>query len=90
MTPKSLLRLEAARSSLTDMQEGTRFQRVIPDNGPCNENSEGVKKLILCTGKIYYEILKERDQRELSKNIAISRIEQVTQHFCAQSILELG
>lgn len=78
MTPKSLLRLEAARSNLSDMDEGTSFQRVIPDSGPCTENGEQVKKLVLCTGKIYYELIKERDQRGLTNDIAITRIEQLS------------
>ena len=63
MTPKSLLRLEAARSKLEDMAEGTGFQRVIPESGPCSNNPESVKKLLLCTGKVYYELVKEREQR---------------------------
>jgi len=77
MTPKSLLRLESARSPLTDMAEGTIFQRVLPENGSCTEKPEDVKKLILCTGKIYYEIVKEREQRGLTNDIAITRVEQL-------------
>ena len=78
MTPKSLLRLESARSDLTDMEEGTTFQRIIPEKGTCTEAPEKVKKLILCTGKVYYEVLKERDQRGLTNDIAITRVEQVS------------
>ena len=58
MTPKSLLRLEAARSKLEEMAEGTSFTRMYPDNGVVTENPSSVKKLLFCSGKIYYEILK--------------------------------
>ena len=91
MTPKSLLRLEAARSNLSEMDVGSDFRRLIPEEGSCAQNPENVKKLIFCTGKIYYEILKERDQRGLSNDIAISRIEQVsysdlTQHTSSRRL----
>ena len=77
MTPKSLLRLEAARSNLSEMVEGTFFKRLIPDDGPCVNNPKGVKKLVFCSGKIYYELVKERKHRGLDNDIAITRIEQV-------------
>lgn len=34
------------------------FQRIIPDNGPASSNPEKVRKLLLCTGKVYYELIK--------------------------------
>ncbi|KAK3744397.1 hypothetical protein QZH41_012160 [Actinostola sp. cb2023] len=77
-TPKSLLRLEAARSHIDDMIEGTSFKRVIQDNGPATANPEKVRKLLLCTGKVYYELLKERNKRGLDEDIAITRIEQIS------------
>ncbi|KAK2557926.1 2-oxoglutarate dehydrogenase-like [Acropora cervicornis] len=58
LTPKSLLRLEAARSHVDEMTEGTSFQRVIPDSGPASKNPEKVRKLLFCTGKVYYELVK--------------------------------
>ncbi|BFZ03136.1 hypothetical protein BsWGS_06175 [Bradybaena similaris] len=77
-TPKSLLRLPEARSSFDDMVEGTQFQRLIPEAGEAAQNPAGVKKVIFCTGKIYYEFVKERDSKQLNPDIAISRIEQLT------------
>jgi len=77
-TPKSLLRFELARSKLADMAEGTNFQRVLPELGLCTEAPEKVKKLILCSGKVYYDILKERDQNDLTGDIAITRLEQIS------------
>lgn len=78
MTPKSLLRLEAARSNLEEMAEGTSFIRLIPEEGPCTTNPDKVKKLVLCTGKIYYDLVKARTQFGLDDDIAISRIEQLS------------
>lgn len=78
MTPKSLLRLEAARSHIDEMAEGTSFRRVIPDSGPASVNPEKVRKLLLCTGKVYYDLAKERTKRGLEEDIAISRVEQLS------------
>lgn len=58
MSPKSLLRAKEARSDLSEMAEGTKFTRMYPEAGDAVENAENVKKLIFCSGKIYYEILK--------------------------------
>lgn len=77
-TPKSLLRLPEARSSFDDMNDGTGFQRMIPDNGVASENPSAVKKIIFCTGKVYYELVKERNARNLNENIVINRVEQLT------------
>ncbi|XP_031567759.1 2-oxoglutarate dehydrogenase, mitochondrial-like [Actinia tenebrosa] len=77
-TPKSLLRLEAARSHIDEMIGDKSFQRIIPDNGPASSNPEKVRKLLLCTGKIYYELLKERNKRGLDEDIAITRVEQIS------------
>ena len=77
MTPKSLLRHPECKSSFDEMIPGTEFQRLIPDDGPANKNPENVKKLIFCTGKIYYDLLKERREAGLEDQIAISTIEQI-------------
>ncbi|XP_078492481.1 2-oxoglutarate dehydrogenase complex component E1-like isoform X2 [Ciona intestinalis] len=76
-TPKSLLRHPLARSSFNEMLPGTEFQRIIPDNGPASENPEKCRRLIFCTGKVYYDILKERSDRGLVDDVAITRIEQI-------------
>lgn len=52
------------------------------------ERPEGVKRLIFCTGKVYYELTKERKTRGQEETVAIARMEQVTcvllrlQTFC--------
>jgi len=78
MTPKSLLRHPECKSSFDEMIPGTEFQRLIPDDGPASKNPAGVKKLIFCTGKIYYDLLKERREQGLEEQIAISTIEQIS------------
>lgn len=73
ITPKSLLRHKLAVSSLEDLAEGS-FMPVIPEMDDLKSNM--VKRLILCSGKIYYELLEERRKRDI-KDIAIIRIEQL-------------
>jgi 2-oxoglutarate dehydrogenase complex dehydrogenase (E1) component-like enzyme len=51
--------------------------RVIPDEGPATENPNGVKKLVYCSGKVYYDLKKARNEKNLEKDIAIARLEQV-------------
>lgn len=67
------------------MIEGSRFQRAIPENGPASENSKAVKKLLFCSGKIYYELIKEREKINRVSEIAVSRIEQVRMCYCVDS-----
>lgn len=76
-TPKNLLRLPAARSSFDAFGEGTFFRRVYQETGPASENPENVKKLLICSGKVYYELVKERELRELDDDVAIIRVEQM-------------
>uniref|UniRef100_A0A8C9W9V3 2-oxoglutarate dehydrogenase complex component E1 n=1 Tax=Scleropages formosus TaxID=113540 RepID=A0A8C9W9V3_SCLFO len=77
-TPKSLLRHPEAKSSFDEMLPGTHFQRMIPDDGSTCKNPGAVKRLIFCTGKVYYELVKERRSRGMEDTVAISRIEQLS------------
>ncbi|KAI3362464.1 hypothetical protein L3Q82_012754 [Scortum barcoo] len=77
-TPKSLLRHPEARSSFDDMLPATSFQRIIADGGPAAASPEKVKRVIFCTGKIYYELTRERKNRNLDDLVAIIRIEQLS------------
>ncbi|XP_050515145.1 2-oxoglutarate dehydrogenase complex component E1 isoform X1 [Diabrotica virgifera virgifera] len=78
MTPKSLLRHPEARSSFDDMNEGTEFQRIIPESGPASKNPEGVERLLFCTGKVYFDVLKAIKEKGLESKIAMTRVEQLT------------
>uniref|UniRef100_A0A672ZMT2 2-oxoglutarate dehydrogenase complex component E1 n=1 Tax=Sphaeramia orbicularis TaxID=375764 RepID=A0A672ZMT2_9TELE len=77
-TPKSLLRHPEAKSSFDDMLPGTHFKRVIPDDGPAAASPEKVKRVIFCSGKVYYELTRERKNRGLDSEVAVIRIEQLS------------
>ncbi|GCB80336.1 hypothetical protein scyTo_0018078, partial [Scyliorhinus torazame] len=77
-TPKSLLRHPEAKSSFDVMLPGTEFLRGIPEDGPAAEKPEQVKRVLFCTGKVYYELAKERKTRELEAEVAITRLEQLS------------
>lgn len=79
MTPKSLLRHPEAKSSFDLMNEGTEFLRVIPDDGAAAQNPSNVKKLIFCSGRVYYDLTKSRAERKAEDQIAITRVEQVSE-----------
>lgn len=72
-TPKSMLRLKAASSSVADFTSGS-FQPVIDDVQGLDKAS--VKRVILCSGKIYWDLMAELEKRS-EKNIAVVRIEQL-------------
>ncbi|TGM59421.1 2-oxoglutarate dehydrogenase E1 component [Leptospira vanthielii] len=72
MTPKSLLRLKDAASSLEDITTGA-FRKILPD--PVAK-PEKVEKLLFCSGKVYYDLRKAIDAQKL-ENVAVVRIEQL-------------
>jgi len=72
MSPKSLLRHPKAVSPKSEFLNGS-FKEVIPDH---YANAKSVKKVVLCSGKIYYE-LQERQEKDKRKDVAIIRIEQL-------------
>lgn len=74
-TPKSLLRHKLVVSSLSDMGPGTRFSRVIGETDDL-VSEEKVSRLLLCCGKVYYDLLQERRDRSID-DVAIVRIEQL-------------
>jgi multifunctional 2-oxoglutarate metabolism enzyme len=74
MTPKSLLRLPAATSTLEDLTDGG-FERVIGDPSPPGPREE-ITKLVLCSGKVYYDIA-GYEQRDEARHIAVARVEQL-------------
>lgn len=77
MTPKALLRLPAAQSSFDEMLPGTSFVRAYKENGAAAQNPDNVKKIVFCSGKVYYDLVKERETRKLEDQVAIVRIEQI-------------
>ena len=75
MSPKSLLRAKNVASDLKDFAEGTRFKRIIPETAPLMPD-KAIRRVILCTGKVYYDLVAGRDKREI-KDIAIIRLEEI-------------
>ncbi|WP_225408967.1 2-oxoglutarate dehydrogenase E1 component [Stigmatella hybrida] len=73
MSPKSLLRRPEAVSKLDELATG-QFQEVIPDRAELAP--EGVTRLLLCSGKVYYDLVKARDEQQV-RNVAIVRLEQL-------------
>jgi 2-oxoglutarate dehydrogenase E1 component len=76
MTPKTLLRHKRAVSSLEDMASGTFFKEIISETESALNNGKNVKKVILCTGKVYYDLIEEREKSNV-KDITILRVEQL-------------
>ncbi len=71
MTPKGLLRLRQAASTLDDLATGS-FQPILPDEDGRTDSA----RLILCSGKIYYDIV-GHDSRANAPDVAVARIEQL-------------
>jgi 2-oxoglutarate dehydrogenase E1 component len=74
MTPKSLLRNKEAVSSLQELAKGG-FQTVIGEN-TAGIDAKAVRKIVICSGKVYYDLTGARRERELV-DVAILRVEQL-------------
>ncbi len=74
-TPKSLLRHKLAVSPLADMADGSAFQFVIPETDAIAP-PEKVRRVVICTGKVYYDLLAERRARK-ADDVALIRLEQM-------------
>jgi 2-oxoglutarate dehydrogenase E1 component len=75
LTPKGLLRLRQATSSLRDLSEGS-FQPVLDDPSLDDEQRPAVRRLVLCSGKVYYDIV-GHEAREAATDLAVARLEQL-------------
>ena len=71
VTPKGLLRLKDASSALTDLSDGS-FQPVLDDPGA---DKEAVRRLVLCSGKVYYDLVGH--EAHGSAQVALARVEQL-------------
>jgi len=82
MTPKSLLRHKKAVSTLADMAEGSSFHRVLQDDAQWGRHTnvklaadDRIRRVILCSGKVYYDLLDEREARG-ANDVYLLRLEQ--------------
>jgi 2-oxoglutarate dehydrogenase E1 component len=83
MTPKSLLRHKRAVSRLDEMVTGTSFHRLLWDDAQLHPSDETrlvaddkIRRVVLCTGKVYYDLFEERAKRGID-DIYLLRVEQL-------------
>jgi 2-oxoglutarate dehydrogenase E1 component len=97
MTPKSLLRHKKAVSSLADMSEGSSFHRVLHDDAQSRPEVSGIeivaddkiRRVVLCSGKVYYDLLDAREKRKIN-DVYLMRLEQFYPWPMKSMITELG
>uniref|UniRef100_A0A7S0ZH29 2-oxoglutarate dehydrogenase, mitochondrial n=1 Tax=Timspurckia oligopyrenoides TaxID=708627 RepID=A0A7S0ZH29_9RHOD len=76
MTPKSLLRHPQCRSTMDEFRSGTEFQRVIDDSTPGLAAPEHIRRIVFCSGKVYYDLYRERAKRDI-QDVVFVRVEQI-------------
>ena len=92
MTPKSLLRHKMAISTAEEFQTGSSFHRVLWDDAQQGNSDtklvedDKIKRVVMCSGKVYYDLLEERDARGID-DIYLLRVEQFYP-FPAQSMVK--
>lgn len=74
ISPKRLLRHKDAVSNLSEF--ASDFPKIIYDETESIDPPDKIKKVILCSGQVYYDLVSEREKRKI-KNIAILRLEQI-------------
>jgi 2-oxoglutarate dehydrogenase E1 component len=84
-SPKGLLRLDRAAASLEELTDG-HFHFILDDPAAADRR-EKVERLVLCTGKVYYDI-DASDRRAAAENVAIARVE-LLYPFARQQLAEL-
>jgi 2-oxoglutarate dehydrogenase E1 component len=96
MTPKSLLRHKRAVSALDELGKDTTFHRILyddaqmrPDEKTRLVSDDKIKRVVLCSGKVYYDLYDEREKRGVD-DVYIMRIEQLYPVPLKALVLELG
>jgi 2-oxoglutarate dehydrogenase E1 component len=94
-TPKSMLRLKAAASAMSDFTTGT-FQPVLADPavaggsaGAGTIDPAGVRRVVICSGKIYYDLAAQRESRGTT-DVALVRVERLYPHPTQEIAAELA
>jgi 2-oxoglutarate dehydrogenase E1 component len=75
MTPKSLLRHKLCVSTLEEMAPGTGFQCIIPEASKNLADDKKIRRAVLCSGKIYYDLITAREERKIA-DVTLIRLEQ--------------
>ncbi|MEL6609679.1 MAG: 2-oxoglutarate dehydrogenase E1 component [Pseudomonadota bacterium] len=95
MTPKSLLRHKLAVSKKEDFTEGSSFHRVLWDDAQYGNSGtklvadDKIKRVVMCSGKVYFDLLEERDARGID-DIYLLRIEQFYPFPAISMVTELS
>ncbi len=96
MTPKSLLRHKRAVSRLDELGKGTTFHRILyddaqmlPDEKIKLVSDDKIRRVVLCSGKVYYDLYEEREKRGID-DIYLMRIEQLYPVPLKALVVELG
>jgi 2-oxoglutarate dehydrogenase E1 component len=96
MTPKSLLRQKRAVSRLDEMAAGTTFHRLLWDDAQMLSDQQiklvadgDVRRVVMCTGKVYYDLYEEREKRGVD-DVYILRLEQLYPVPLKALVNELG
>ncbi|MBT7447885.1 MAG: 2-oxoglutarate dehydrogenase E1 component [Tateyamaria sp.] len=95
MTPKSLLRHKLAVSKAEEFTTGSSFHRVLWDDAQLGSSKtklvadKNIKRVVMCSGKVYYDLLEERDKRGL-RDIYLLRFEQFYPFPAQSAVKELG
>jgi 2-oxoglutarate dehydrogenase E1 component len=96
MTPKSLLRHKRAVSRLEELGNGTTFHRILYDDAQMLGDDkirlvsdDKIKRVVLCSGKVYYDLYEEREKRGVD-DVYIMRVEQLYPVPLKALVLELA
>jgi 2-oxoglutarate dehydrogenase E1 component len=96
MTPKSLLRHKRAVSTMADMASGSSFHRLLWDDAEHKSGEkiklvkdDKIRRVVLCTGKVYYDLYEEREQRGID-DVYLLRTEQLYPFPLKALVNELG
>jgi 2-oxoglutarate dehydrogenase E1 component len=96
MTPKSLLRHKRAVSRLAEMGAGTTFHRILYDDAQMLPDEkiklvpdEKIRRIVLCSGKVYYDLYDEREKRDID-DVYLMRVEQLYPVPLKALVQELG
>jgi 2-oxoglutarate dehydrogenase E1 component len=76
MTPKSLLRHKRCVSTLEELSPGTSFHRLLWETPP-SEADRAVERVVLCSGKVFYDLQQGREERGLDDKVALIRLEEL-------------
>ena len=88
VSPKKLLKFKGAACNIEEFGSGTRFQNLIPDKHDKLVAADKVRKVILCSGQVYYD-LEEARKKENKNDIAIMRVESLHPFPFKEIIAEL-